>query len=311
MTIETKIRRYQQELISVLTRHSDRDGLIPTAIPSLSIYRASTVTKPSNSIYNPSLFVIAQGSKVVTLAHETYRYDNSSYLVTSVRLPVAGQIIEATPQKPYLSVVLSFEADEILDVLKGMEQAPQSRTSTKRGMLIHKMNVEMLNAVVRLTRLLDTPKDIPVLSPLITREILYRLLQDDRENFISQFAIVGSHAQNISKVIRIISQHYSSTLRIDELAKEANMSPSALHSQFKKVTAMSPIQYQQLIRLQEARRILLAEMLDAATVSSMVGYESPSQFSREYARMFGLPPIRDVKRIRASIEMNDIREDIL
>ncbi len=169
---------------------------------------------------------------------------------------------------------------------------------SRRGLLVNKTNSLLLDAVLRLVRLLDTPQDIPVLSPLIIREILYRILQDEQGDLISQFAIIGSHAQGIAKAIRLISQDFSKPLRIEELAKEVNMSSSALHNQFKKVTAMSPLQYQKLIRLQEARRLLLSETSEAATVGFQVGYESPSQFSREYARMFGLPPISDVKRLR-------------
>ncbi len=301
MALNSKIPEYQRELASLISSHTDRDGTTQTAIPSLALYRASNITEPLHSIYEPSVCVIAQGSKVVVLANETYHYDINSYLVASVRLPVAGQIKEATPQKPYLCVTLSFNTSEILDVLRETVQSRSSRTSPRRGMLVNKNNGELLDAVVRLVRLLDKPNDIPVLSPLIIREILYRVMQDDHDDLIRQFAIIGSHAQSIARVIRMISQDYSKPLRIDDLAKEVNMSPSALHSQFKQVTAMSPIQYQKLIRLQEARRLLLSETSDAATVGFNVGYESPSQFSREYARMYGLPPISDVKRVRTSL----------
>lgn len=297
-TLNHKILERQRELASLINRFTNLDGAHPTAISSMSLLRVSNLSEPIHSIYEPSLCVIAQGSKSVMLGNESYQYDMNSYLVASVSLPVSGQIIEATPEKPYLCVQIGFSIDEILDISKEYDQTLSSRKESKRGLFVNKMNLPLLDAVLRLVRLLDTPWDIPVLSPLFIREILYRVLQDEHGSLIRQFAMFGSHAQSITKVIQIIKQDFSKSLRIVDLAKEVNMSSSALHSQFKKVTAMSPLQYQKQIRLQKARRLLLSETMEAAAVAYQVGYESPSQFSREYARMYGLPPLSDVKRHR-------------
>jgi AraC-like DNA-binding protein len=296
-----KITIYQKKLVSMINGLVNLDGIHTTAIPSLRLIRASNVSEPLHSIYEPSLLVIAQGAKIVTLADENYQYDPTTYLVTSVHLPITGQIIKASPQEPYLCVQLSFSTDQILDIIKESNRAWNGRMDSGRGMAVNRINSNLLDAVLRLVRLLDTPMDIPVLSPLIIREILYRILQDKQGDIIKQFAMIGSHAYSIAKVIHLINNDFSKPLRIEDLAKKVNMSTSSLHNQFKKVTAMSPLQYQKLIRLQEARRLLFAESSEAANVSFQVGYESPSQFSREYARMFGLPPISDIKRLRDSL----------
>lgn len=296
-----KITEYQKELVLLINRLVNSDGIHSTAIPSLRLIRASNVSEPLHSIYEPSLLVIAQGSKIVTLADESYQYDPASYLVASVHLPISGRIIQATQQEPYLCVQLSFSTDQILDIIKESDQAWSRKMDSGRGLVVNKTNSDLLNAVLRLVGLLDTPRDIPAISPLIVREILYRILQDKQGNLIKQFAMIGSHAHCIAKVIQMINNDFPKPLRIEELAKKVNMSTSSLHTQFKKVTAMSPLQYQKLIRLQEARRLLLAESSEAANVGFQVGYESPSQFSREYARMFGLPPISDIKRLRDSL----------
>lgn len=292
---------HQNELASLINSHAKSDGTHTTAIPFLRLIRASNVSEPLHSIYDPSLCLIAQGSKAVMLGNESYQYDSSSYLVASVRLPVSGQIIQATPQEPYLCAQLNFSTDEILDIIKDSNQAWSNRIDSGRGLLVGETNFTLLDAVLRLVRLLDTPNDIPILAPLIIREVLYRILQGEQGYLIKQFAMIGSHAQCIAKVIQLIQRDFSKPLRIEELAKFVNMSTSSLHNQFKKVTAMSPLQYQKLIRLQEARRLLLSGSPEAASVGFQVGYESPSQFSREYARMFGLPPISDIKHIRDSL----------
>ncbi len=299
--LNDKITIYQKELVSIINGLVNMDGIHATAIPSLQLFRASNVSEPLHAIYEPSLLLIVQGSKIVTLADENYQYDSTSYLVTSVHLPITGQIVQATPKEPYLCVQISFNTDQILDIIKESNEAWSDKVDSGRGIVVNRINSDLLDAVLRLVRLLYTPKDIPVLSPLIIREILYRILQDKQGDLIKQFAMIGSQAHCITKVIQIINSNFSKPLRIEELAKEVNMSTSSLHNQFKKVTAMSPLQYQKLIRLQEARRLLFAESSEAANVGFQVGYESPSQFSREYARMFGLPPISDINRLRASL----------
>ncbi|MDF2503511.1 AraC family transcriptional regulator [Clostridium sp.] len=294
----------RKQLALLVERFTDRDGLQSTAIPSLDFIRASSISEPLHSLYAPSLCIIVQGAKMVILGKENYKYDTNSYLVASVHLPIIGKIIEATPDMPYLSIRLSFSSDQILDIIKESQQVSSKKSDLKRGLIVTKTNLTLLDTLLRLVSLLETPNDIPILAPLFIREILYRVLQDEHGYIVKQFAVIGSHAQSISKAINVINCNFAKPLRIDELAKKINMSPSSLHHHFKKVTAMSPLQYQKQVRLQEARRLLLSETLDAADAGFKVGYESPSQFSREYARMFGLPPISDIKRLRDSIYIN-------
>lgn len=293
-----KFTEYQRELASLIDRLVESDGTHSTAIPSLHLVRESNVTGPLHTVYEPSLCVIAQGKKMAILGKERYPFDETSYLVASVHLPISGHIIKATSEKPFLCAQLSFNPDEILDIIKNSNQLWNDKEVSERGIVINKSDHHFLNSVLRLIQLLETPEHIPTLAPLIIREILYRILIGEQGNLIKQFALTGSHAYRIAKVIQLINLDLSKSLRIEELAKEVNMSPSSLHNHFKKVTAMSPLQYQKHLRLHEARRLLLSETIEAADAGFQVGYESPSQFSREYAKMFGLPPIRDIKKFR-------------
>ncbi|MCM3172290.1 AraC family transcriptional regulator [Paenibacillus sp. MER 99-2] len=291
----------KQCFLEIVQRLAIQEGLQQTKIPSLSFLRASTTSEPLPAQYEPSIYVIAQGTKIVTLGDKNYIYNSDNYLTASVRLPITGQIIEASPDKPYLCVKLRFSADQIAEIVRDTPQLPVASSRLNSGLSVCKTSAELLSAMTRLVSLLETPQDIPFLAPLIIREILYRILHDENSQLILQLALGSERAVSISKAITIINQDYAEPLKINELAKSINLSPSALHHQFKRVTAMSPLQYQKKIRLQEARRLLFAESLEAAEVGYQVGYESPSQFSREYAKMFGLPPIRDVKRLRESV----------
>lgn len=288
-----------EELTLLIARHAPSDGTHTSLVPELCFRRASQVSEPKHTVNLPSLYVVAQGSKTATLAGEDYKYDPSTYMVSSVHLPVIGQITEASPELPYLSLQLLISPDVILDVIH--TSSSQWKGKTGRGILVSQSAPPLLDGLLRLVRLLDTPEDIEVLAPLIIREILYRVLKDEQGALIRQFAVAGSYAHSVSKVIHLINRDYAKPLVIEELAKEANMSPSSLHKHFKKVTALSPLQYQKAIRLQTARRMLLSEGLEAADAGFLVGYESPSQFSREYSRMFGRPPMSDVKQLRKII----------
>lgn len=218
------------------------------------------------------------------------------YLVSPVHLPVIGQITRASPSHPYLSLQLTFDPNLLLDISK--TSSPSKKMTTERGILLNPPTSDLLKAVLRLVELLETPSDIEVLAPLIIKEIFYRVLQGEKGELLKQYAVIGSYAQCISEAIQWIRNHYSEHLIIEELAKTVKMSPRSLHRHFKKVTAMSPLQYQKIIRLQTARQLLLTENLDAANAGFRVGYESPSQFNREYARLFGRPPIRDIHDLR-------------
>ncbi|AFH63172.2 AraC family transcriptional regulator [Paenibacillus caseinilyticus] len=290
-----------QELAARIGRHAPCDGLHETAVPDLRFRRSSRASEPMHTVYAPSLCIIVQGAKSASLGEEIYRYDPASYLVTSVHLPVLAKVMEATPQVPYLSLQLNFSPDAILDLAQETARPESSPPGTGRGISVTPSTPPLLEAVLRLVKLLDTPEDIPVLAPLAHREILYRVLQGGQGALIRQIAAAGSQANLISKAIRLLHRDYDKPLHIEELAREIRMSPSALFKHFKKVTAMSPLQYQKAIRLQEARRLLLTETVEAADAGYRVGYESPSQFSREYARMFGRPPISDVRHLRETV----------
>lgn len=286
----------KNELTDLIEKHFKTDGTHETEINNLSIIRASTLTEPLHSIIEPSVCFIVQGSKIVMLGEEIFRYDSSQYLVTSVHLPIRGKITEAMEEKPYLCIRLRFTTEQILEAVANQKEV--NSDPPKRAMLVNKATSEMTDALVRLVRLLNSPNDIPVLAPLYQKEILYRILQKEDGDQIKQFAILGTHAQAIKEAIQMINYAYAQPLRVEELAKAVNMSLSSFHHNFKWITGMPPLQFQKMIRLQEARRLLLTEGLEAAEAAFQVGYESPSQFSREYSRMFGLPPKSDVKKLQ-------------
>lgn len=245
--------------------------------------------------------IIAQGSKIVHLENERYLYDSTSFLVASVHLPTRGQITQASKEKLFLGIQLTFDADLILDIMKENNKEVSIKKKTDRGLLVSNSSPELLEAIIKLVRLLDNPEDISVLSPIIIREIFYRVLQSEQGDLIKHFAMVGSYTQSVSKVINLLHKNFKQSLTIKDLAEKAGMGTSTLYRHFKKVTAMSPIQYQKQLRLQEARRLLISESLNAADAAFRVGYESPSQFSREYKRFFGLPPKVDLKHMQKKL----------
>jgi AraC-like DNA-binding protein len=243
--------------------------------------------------------VLVQGSKRVLLGDEVYVYDSSHYLVMSQNLPVAGQVVDATPEAPYLGLRLVFDVKEIASLALDLRlSATAPRREPPRAIFTGELSTTLLEPVLRLAKLLDAPEDVPALAPLVTREILYRLLRSPDGWRLVQMALADSHSHRISQVIQLLRQRFHEPLRVDELAGQVHMSPSSLHHHFKAVTAMSPLQFQKQLRLQEARQIMLSEGVDAATAGHRVGYDSQSQFNREYSRFFGSPPVRDIKRLR-------------
>lgn len=293
-----QLYRQRVELAKIIEDHAKLDGTHTTAIPSLSFSRFSNVTGPHYGVHKPSLCIVVQGIKEVFLSQELFRYGPADYLVASFNLPITGQVTEASSEVPYLALKLEFTPSEIVEVLREFQMASDEMDNAKRGMYVSKIEQSLLDAVTRLAYLLNTPKDIPILAPLIRKEIIYRVLQGEHGGMLKQIAIEGSSTHQISDVIEQIMNNYTKSFRIEELADIANMSVSSLHRHFKEVTAMSPIQFQKQLRLQEARSLLISESADAADVAFRVGYESPSQFSREYSRMFGFPPKEDIKRLK-------------
>ncbi|RBW68632.1 AraC family transcriptional regulator [Bacillus taeanensis] len=293
-----KILQQQEELAELIKRYSEEDGVHATAVPSLFFIRESNVTEPLYGVYKPSFCMVVQGGKDVMLGQDHFTYKPGDYLVASVGLPVTGQVMKASFEVPYLALKLEFTPNQIVEVLNASETRVRTKEHSKRGMFVSSIEISLLDAVLRLVRLLDHPEDIPVLGPLFTKEILYRVLQGQHGAALEQIAIEGSYTYRINDIIEHIMNNYETSFRIEELAEIGNMSAASLHRHFKEVTAMSPIQFQKKLRLQEARRLLLTESTDAADAAFRVGYESPSQFSREYSRMFGLPPREDIKRMR-------------
>lgn len=288
----------QSELAKIINRHAKIDGVHNTAIPSLIFVRDSNGSVPRHGVYKPSFCIVVQGAKEVWLGEDCYKYNPSDYLISSVHLPVIAQVTEASSDVPYLGFILEFTANQILEILRDSEIRVGKKEHTKRGMFVSRMEPSLLDAVIRLAQLLDNPKDIPILVPLFTKEILYRVLQGQHGDRLEQLAIEGSSAHQINEVIEHITNNFDKSFRIEELAQKASMSVSSLHRHFKEITAMSPVQFQKQLRLQEARRLLLTESADAGDVAFRVGYESPSQFSREYSRMFGYPPRQDMQRLK-------------
>ncbi len=297
--------RQQQELAGLIERFTGTDGSHATAISALSLYRSSNTTNPHHGVSIPALCLIAQGSKQVLLGSEKYQYDPAHYLLVAVELPVVSQIVEATPQTPYLGLTLRLDCALISDLMLDLDRPVPSKPGSERGLVVSRVDTALQDAVVRLTRLLATPDHISIVAPLVIREILYYLLLGEQGGRLCQIALHNSATQRIASAIDRIKSHYAEPLRIEDLAREVHMSPSGLHHHFKAVTALSPLQYQKQLRLQEARRLMLIEALDATEASYRVGYESPSQFNREYSRLFGAPPLRDMARLRDTSLWNE------
>jgi AraC-like DNA-binding protein len=286
------------ELRQLIERHCAA-ARWPTTIPGVTLMRANAPTVPVGSLCQPLLCIIAQGRKRVLLGEKLFEYDSAKYLIASVDLPITGVVCEASAKTPYLALSFVLDPAVLAAMLLDM---PQSADGGKPfpGLAVSPMTPDLLDPVLRLLRLLDRPADAKMLAPLAEREILYRLLLGPQGPMLRQIALADSRLSQIARAIGWIKQNYEQPLRIEALATIAHMSPSSLHRHFKQVTAMSPLQFQKRIRLQEARRRVLGHEGDAASVGFAVGYESPSQFSREYSRLFGAPPGRDATRLRAS-----------
>jgi AraC-like DNA-binding protein len=286
---------------SNLERHTATDGEHRTAISGLMLYRASAPSKLSATVYEPSLCVVAQGAKEVRLAGEPYRYDVAHSLLVSVDLPVETRVVEASHDRPCLVVVISLDLAVVGEILADGITA-LAIGSPARGLSVSVIEWPLIDAVSRLVDLLGFPQDIGSLAPLVLREITYRLITGLHGSRLRQIAATGAPAYRIARAIRWLKDHFAEPLRVESLAQHVRMSPSALHLHFKNVTALSPLQYQKRLRLQEARRLMIGEGLDAAEAAFRVGYESPSQFGREYRRMFGAPPHRDVSALKVEFQ---------
>jgi AraC-like DNA-binding protein len=295
------------ELARKIAAHARTAGEHATCIPGLTLYRRTDTTACYPATYEPSLNVFLQGQKRITLGGTTYLCDGSTFLVSSLDLPVVSQIVQASEAVPLLSMLLKLDMASVREILNHAEFQSQNGSSEARGIAIGKTTVDLLQPCSRLLDLMDAPEDIPFLSSLIQREIVYRLLRGPQGARLRAIATLGDQSHRTAKAIAWLRDNYRKPLRLEELAEVARMGISTLHHHFRALTAMSPLQYQKQLRLVAARERMLIEGLDAASAAFEVGYESPSQFNREYKRFFGQPPMRDVKtrRFSESITLRD------
>ncbi len=273
------------------------EDFINTRIPDLAAFRYTKPTEPSTGMYAPSVCLITQGAKRVVLGDEAYTYNSEHFLLTSVNLPTISQVVEASWKKPCLGLVFTLDLNEVSQMIIKENLPKPKQVKIGPGMAITQVNAPLIKAFQRLVDLLDEPESIPLLAPLAQKEIIYRLLMSDQGPRLRQMATAGSHGHQIARAIEWLKENYTQAFRIEDLSSDIGMSVSSFHHHFRTVTTMTPLQYQKWLRLHKARHLMLMERMDAASASIEVGYESASQFSREYSRLFGAPPMRDIRNI--------------
>lgn len=299
---QQRIQINRAELIKRMTRAVPEDGLLEP-FPGIVLGRFSRPTEEQvYAMFKPSFCVIAQGSKEVLLGEEAFRYDPGHYLISTVVLPVVSQVVEASKEKPYLGFQLYLDPTLVASVMMESGIETKKTGASAKAMNVSPIENELLEAALKLMRLLDTPEEMKFLAPLIIREIIYRLLRGEQGARLSHLLASEGDTRRITRAVNHLREHMEEPLVIENLARELGMSVSGFHYHFKNVTAMSPVQFQRQIRLQEARRLMLGEDLDVASASFRVGYEDPSYFSREYKKFFGTPPQRDIARLRSNLE---------
>src|SRR5262245_47795082 len=292
------------ELVERINRAIRADGTIEP-LKGIHLNRVSVPTEPIPRVADPVLAIIAQGSKEFYLGEECYRYDPYHYCLGTVELPVVSHVLEASPERPYLSFSLDLDPDLVGSVmLETGYSAPRSQAGAQ-AIAVSKVDADLLDAVVRLVRLLDRPQEASFLAPMIKREIVYRLLLGNQGDRLRHIAVLGGYTSPIATAIKQLRSQFDQTFRVEDMAQELGMSVSGFHHNFKAVTGFSPLQFQKQFRLQEARRLMLNEHLDAASAGSRVGYGNAAHFSREYKTLFGLPPLRDVERLREAVRSEE------
>ncbi|HEU5350410.1 MAG TPA: AraC family transcriptional regulator [Terracidiphilus sp.] len=291
----------RRQLAQAIGTQARTEGYTATDIAGLRLFRRSEHTACASAAYEPTLVLFAQGRKRINLGKAAYVCDSSRFLLTSVDLPVVSQVIEATRETPLLGIVLQLDMTEVRSILGEEEFASATESSGPRGMAIGLSSAELLDACLRLVNLLKAPRDIPFLARMIEREIFYRLLRSPQGAHLRAIATLGEQSHRTAKAVSWLRMNYARPLRVEELAEMARMGVSTLHHHFRALTAMSPLQYQKQLRLHVARERMLNDGMDAASAAFEVGYESASQFNREYRRFFGQPPMRDVKVRRMAL----------
>jgi AraC-like DNA-binding protein len=276
------------------------DGDYVTTIPALSLHRRSAPTEPLHCIYSLGLGVIAQGEKQVMLGNDVVKYGPGQSMLTTIDLPVVSHVTKASPQKPFLGLLVTLDPRNIMQLASEMELRRLPRERAYKPLTIEKLDDALTDTLVRLVKLLDEPALLTKLAPLIQHEIVVRLLSSPYGTQLQQLVAAGSPSQQIAKTVAWLKQNFTRPLQTDELAARTYMSPSTFRQHFRAITGMSPLQFQKQMRLQEARQLMLNQSIDAGNAAGLVGYESASQFSREYSRLFGAPPQRDIRRMRLS-----------
>lgn len=297
-THQGTFKQLQKKLAKSIENRVGKDNRLVTEIPAITLHRWETTTEPTSYMLAPSICLIGQGSKRVMLGEDVYVYDASRFIVTSIDLPVVAEILQASPDHPYLGMTYALDQSILSDLMVNSHVPIPATNPAGRGMAISNLSIELLNAFQRLLDLINTPEDIPILAPLIEREICYRLLISDQGARLREIVSAGSRDFQIAKAVHWLKNHYDQTIRIDELASLSGMSSSTFHQHFRALTAMSPLQFQKRLRLNEARRLMLTEHKDAAAAAFEVGYESPSHFNREYSRLYGNSPKRDITDLK-------------
>lgn len=296
----------REKLVEILNARCIVDGANQVA-EGLHFYKHQSSTQPLHGLYSPSICIIAQGAKEVQLGDERYRYDPAHYLLCSLDLPVVSQVVEASAEKPFLGLKLDLDPTLIASVSVEAGVMSGRNDSSVKSLAVSKLEGDLLDAFVRLFRLLDSPADFQMISPMVTREIVYRLLKSEQGPRLQQMAVFGGNSHRITKAVQTLRTRFAEALSIEDLASDLGMSSSSFHQHFKTVTSMSPLQFQKLLRLQEAKRLLLTEDLDASSAAMRVGYDDASQFTREYKRLFGDPPMRDVARFKQTTSSTKAR----
>ncbi|EJD0683803.1 AraC family transcriptional regulator [Vibrio parahaemolyticus] len=290
-----------QKLAKLIDRWTGDANQYDTPISGLRFSRWTTPTPPTSYTHNPSICLIAQGRKRVLLGEESFIYDANHFLISSVDLPIIANIIEASEEQPYLGLIVELDLTEISQLIIDSELAFTQSKEAQKGIAVGELSESLLDAFVRLAELLDEGQNIKILAPIIKREIFYRLLMSEQGTRLHQIVTAGSHSHQIAKAIDWLKNNFVKPLSVGDLASYTGMSKSSFYTHFRSMTSMTPLQFQKKLRLSEARRLMLTENLDAMAATFKVGYESPSQFSREYSRLFGAPPSKDIKSLRENL----------
>ncbi|HCG7124423.1 TPA: AraC family transcriptional regulator [Vibrio parahaemolyticus] len=290
-----------QKLAKLIDLWTGNANQYDTPISGLRFSRWTTPTPPTSYTHNPSICLIAQGRKRVLLGEESFIYDANHFLISSVDLPIIANIIEASEEQPYLGLLMELDLTEISQLIADSELAFTQSKEAQKGIAVGELSESLLDAFVRLAELLDEGQNIKILAPIIKRETFYRLLMSEQGTRLHQIVTAGSHSHQIAKAIDWLKNNFVKPLSVGDLASYTGMSKSSFYTHFRSMTSMTPLQFQKKLRLSEARRLMLTENLDAMAATFKVGYESPSQFSREYSRLFGAPPSKDIKLLRENL----------